>query len=280
MKTHLIFMIFVVVITVVYPQKKNQKALEPEMIKVEGGTFNMGSNEISDYAKPVHKVTLSNFLIGKYEVTQELWESVMGDNPSEFKGPKRPVEEVSWYDVVEFCNKLSAKEGLTPAYTIDETQKDPKNTSKYDILKWSVTCDFNTNGYRLPTEAEWEYAARGGNKSKGYTYSGSDKIDEVAWYYSNISVEETHEVGKKKPNELGLYDISGNVWEWCWDWYSIDYYSSSSQTNPMGANSGSNRVLRGGSWFNDADGFRVADRFRDNPGSTTYDIGFRLARTK
>jgi formylglycine-generating enzyme required for sulfatase activity len=280
MKTHLIFMIFVVVISVVYPQKKNQKAISPEMIKVEGGTFNMGSNENSDYAKPVHKVTLSDFLIGKYEVTQELWESVMGDNPSWFKGTKRPVEHVSWYDVIELCNKLSAKEGLTPAYKIDKTQKDPNNTSNHDNLKWLITCDFSSNGYRLPTEAEWEYAARGGNKSKGYTYSGSDDINEVAWYNDN-SVDETHEVGKKKPNELGLYDMSGNVKEWCWDWYSNEYYSSSVQTNPGGSNSGSDRVWRGGSCYSAASICRVANRFSNGvPVGWDTDAGFRLAKTK
>ena len=187
-----------------------------DMVYVEGGTFTMGatseqgSDAYSDES-PAHSVTVSDFYIGKYEVTQAQWRAVMGSNPSKFKGDNLPVEQVSWNDIQKFITKLNTMTGKT---------------------------------FRLPTEAEWEYAARGGNQSKGYKYSGSNTLDNVAWYYN--SGGKTHPVGQKQPNELGLYDMSGNVWEWCQDWYGS--YSSSSQTNPTGPSSGSYRVLRGGDW--------------------------------
>jgi formylglycine-generating enzyme required for sulfatase activity len=221
------------------------------MVLVDGGTFKR-----DDYS-----VTVSSFIIGKYEVTQREWQEVMGNNPSYFKGDNRPVEQVSWYDAVEYCNKLSKKEGLTPAYTINGDY---------------TTCNWSANGYRLPTEAEWEYAARGGNKSKGYTYSGSNTIGNVAWYDVN-SDDRTHDVGTKAPNELGIYDMTGNVWEWCWDWYAS--YSSSSQTNPKGANSGSYRVDRGGSWYYFDFGCRVATRLYNSPGYSYSILGLRVLRT-
>ena len=211
------------------------------MVFVEGGTFQMGSNDSEAHSdeKPVHSVTLNDYYIGETEVTQELWEAVMGSNPSVFKGSKKPVEMVSWNNCQEFIMKLNRLTG---------------------------------RDFRLPTEAEWEYAARGGNKSQGYKYSGSNTIDDVAWYDENSL--STHPVGTKAPNELGLYDMSGNVWEWCSDWYGD--YSSSSQTNPTGSSSGSGRVLRGGSWCRDAQCCRVA--FRDNNAlGLRFDYnGFRL----
>ena len=222
-----------------------------KMIKVEGGTFDMGAKDKNPNGvnydskadsdeKPVHSVTLSDYYIGETEVTQELWEEVMGSNPSKFKGSKKPVEMVSWNDCQEFIKKLNQLTG--------------KN-------------------FRLPTEAEWEYAARGGNKSQGYKYSGSDDIEDVAWYWDN-SLYETHPVGAKTPNELGLYDMSGNVWEWCSDWK--DYYSSSPQINPTGPTSGSYRVSRGGGWYGRAQGCRVADRSNGIPGNRYDYLGFRL----
>jgi len=232
------------------------------MVYVEGGTFAMGSNDGGSDEKPTHQVTISSFYIGKIEVTQELWESVMGKNPSNFKGDKRPVEKVSWYDAVEFCNKLSIKEGLRQAY--------------FGVGS-KIICDFNSNGYRLPTEAEWEYAARGGNKSESYKYSGSNSIVNVGWYIDN-SGSETHKVGTKLPNELGLYDMSGNVWEWCWDWYGE--YNSGSQTNPKGPNVGSIRVRRGSSWRFDAVFYYVTSRHFYSPDSKYNALGFRLTRTK
>jgi formylglycine-generating enzyme required for sulfatase activity len=234
------------------------------MVWVEGGTFTMGSNDGQRDEKPTHQVTLNGFFIGKTEVTQELWERVMGSNPAYFKGSRKPMEQVSWYDAVEFCNKLSEKEGLQKAYRGSGS---------------SIKCDFNANGYRLPTEAEWEYAARGGNKSKGYKFSGSNTIGNVAWYTVN-SGDSTHEAGTKSPNELGIYEMSGNVWEWCWDWYGGNYSASSSDTNPKGTNSGSLRVLRGGSCNNVAESCRVANRGSDSPDYGYYNNGFRLARSR
>ena len=213
------------------------------MVYVQGGTFQMGSNDSEAYSdeKPIHSVTLSDYYIGETEVTQELWEAVMGNNPSYFKGSNKPVERVSWDDCQEFIRKLNQKTG--------------KN-------------------FCLPTEAQWEYAARGGNKSRGYKYAGSNTIGDVAWYYDNSS-SSTHPVGTKLPNELGLYDMSGNVWEWCSDWDGD--YSTSSQTNPMGPSTGSDRVLRGGCWYNGAHYCRVAYRYSSNPDRRIFNSGFRLA---
>lgn len=230
------------------PVKNKTTAPEPqlpkiEMVYVSGGTFMMGADDNDAYSdeKPVHSVTLSSFQIGKYEVTQRLWKAVMGTNPSGFKGDNLPVENVSWEDAQEFIRKLNAITG--------------KN-------------------YRLPTEAEWEFAARGGNSSYGYKYSGSNNIDNVAWYYGN-SGSKTHPVGTKSPNELGIYDMAGNVWEWCQDRYGI--YNSGSQTNPHGPSSGSYRLIRGGSWLNDAWYCRVASRNYYPPGYRNNPLGLRLA---
>ena len=217
------------------------------MIAVKGGAFNMGatseqgSDAYSD-EEPVHSVTLSDYYIGETEVTQELWEAVMGTNPSDFSGnPQRPVETVSWSDCKGFITNLNNLTG--------------KN-------------------FRLPTEAEWEYAARGGNESQGYKYSGSNTIGNVAWYYGN-SASATHNVKTKSPNELGIYDMSGNVYEWCEDWYGN--YSSVSQTNPTGPSTGSYRVLRGGSWLNYARRCRVSFRYYCYPDGRFNSSGFRLA---
>jgi len=255
------------------------------MVYVEGGSFNMGSNDGDGDEKPVHKVTVSSFYIGKYEVTQKEWREVMGSSPSYFKGDDKPVEQVSWYDVIEYCNQRSLKEGLTSCYTIDKSRKDPNNTNEYDDLKWSVSVNWQANGYRLPTEAEWEYAARGGIKSKGFKYSGSDDISSVAWYYDNSYAKGdkhsdygTHKAGTKAANELGIHDMSGNVWEWCWDWYDSGYYAKSQSSDPIGAGSGSSRVLRGGSW-DDNDYFcRMSFRDVKSPGHSHYYIGFRVSR--
>jgi len=240
-----------------------QEAIDkPEMVPVEGGTFRMGSTGGYDDEEPVQSVTVSSFYLSKYEVTQGLWKEVMGDNPSDTGygiGNSSPVNNVSWYDAVRFCNKLSERDGLDPAYRISGTD---------------VRCDWSKNGYRLPTEAEWEYAARGGNKSRGYTYAGSNSIGDVAWYHTN-SGGNTHPVGRKRANELGLYDMSGNVWEWCWDWYGE--YGIDSQRDPRGASSGQRRVNRGGSWRS-ASSCRTAYRNYDDP-SLRYCLGFRLARS-
>ena len=213
------------------------------MVYVAGGTFQMGSNDGESDERPVHSVTLSDYYIGQTEVTQELWQAVMGSNPSYsgFVGAKNPVNNVSWNDCQEFISKLNRLTG---------------------------------GRFRLPTEAEWEYAARGGNKSRGYKYSGSDYLGSVAWYEDN-SGRDVHPVSSKSANELGLYDMSGNVEEWCSDWYVS--YLSSPQTNPTGAPSGSDRVLRGGSYISEKSECRSAVRFSFFPTFRCYSYGFRLA---
>jgi len=234
------------------------------MVLVEGGTFQMGSTNGDSDERPVHTLTVKTFYMGKYEVTQKEWKEVMGNNPSEFKGDNLPVERVSWYDAIEYCNKRSQREGLTPVY------RGSKN---------KIICDWSADGYRLPTEAEWEFAAKGG--IKGYLtteYSGSKNVGTVAWYDIN-SGSKTHPVGTKEPNALGLYDMSGNVWEWCWDLYGN--YQSGNQTDPRGASSGANHVVRGGSWDSTARSVRSASRNYNDPSDRRNGfggIGFRLVR--
>ena len=229
--------------------KQILQQLVDNMVKVEGGTFLMGAQSTDSSApnydeeaydedsSPVHQVTISDFSIGKYEVTQEEWEVVMGNNPSEFKGAKNPVERVSWNDVQEFIKRINKMTGIQ---------------------------------FRLPTEAEWEYAARGGNKSKGYKYSGGNIFD-VAWAETNS----THTVGTKRPNELGIYDMSGNVSEWCSDWFGK--YQSSTQTNPVGPSSGTKRVMRGGDYQEWLSFFcSVSYRYSEVPNKSSRGSGFRL----
>ncbi len=221
------------------------KGISFNMIRVGGGTFMMGATEeqgsdADSDEKPIHQVTLSSYYIGQTEVTQALWTAVMGSNPSRFKGNHNPVELVSWDDCQDFVRKLNELTGKI---------------------------------FRLPTEAEWEYACRGGNKSRGYKYSGSNTIGDVAWYTSN-SLSETHPVATKSPNELGIYDMSGNVWEWCQDRYGS--YNSNAQTNPTGTSSGSYRVNRGGSWSYNAKFCRSSYRRDYSPGYRDDNLGLRL----
>ena len=217
-----------------------------KMIEVEGGTFIMGAtaeqgDDAEDRERPAHSVTVSSFYIGQTEVTQSLWEAVMGSNPSHFKGDSLPVEQVSWDDCQAFISKLNQLTGRT---------------------------------FRLPTEAEWEYAARGGSRSRGYKYSGSNYVRHVAWFNDNSGTKE-QAVGTRDPNELGLYDMSGNVWEWCQDWYGA--YSSSAQTDPTGPTDGECRVRRGGSWDDLAKCCRVSRRGNYMPFYSGYLLGLRLA---
>ncbi|MBD5298338.1 MAG: formylglycine-generating enzyme family protein [Bacteroides sp.] len=207
-----------------------------DMVEVEGGNYLMGDDNSTDSdEKPAHKETIATFQIGQTEVTQELWQAVMGTNPSKFKGEDNlPVEQVSWTDCNNFINKLNELTG--------------KN-------------------FRLPSEAEWEYAAGGGTKSQGYTYSGSNAIEDVAWYRENSS-SKSHPVAQKKANELGIYDMTGNVWEWTSDNYSEDYSCDRMS---------SDRIYRGGSWHNAAISSRVANRDNDSDNTTSYNLGLRLA---
>lgn len=225
------------------------------MVKVKGGTFKMGSNDsdADSDEQPIHRVKLDDYYIGEMEVTQELWETVMGYNPSFNKRSDRPVEMVSWDGCQSFIKRLNELTGLE---------------------------------FRLPTEAEWEYAARGGNKSQGYKYAGSNTIDEVAWYNDNAHDVPSYypsfghqPIGTKLANELGLYHMSGNVSEWCSDWYGEDYYSSSPSVNPTGPTSGLSRVVRGGSWLSAAQCCRVAYRYGDTPDYRYHNLGFRLVCT-
>jgi formylglycine-generating enzyme required for sulfatase activity len=218
------------------------------MVAVQGGTFTMGAtseqgSDAGSRERPAHRVTLSNYYIGQTEVTQALWQAVMGRNPSKWKGSNLPVEQVSWNDCQQFITKLNQLTGRT---------------------------------FRLPTEAEWEYAARGGNKSRGYKYAGSNDIGSVAWYNGN-SGEKTHPVGQKQANELGIYDMSGNVYEWCQDWYDNEYYSKSPSNNPCNNISASQRVYRGGCWERDAWYCRVAFRSCCVPDDSDNGLGLRLA---
>jgi formylglycine-generating enzyme required for sulfatase activity len=254
-----------------------------DLVLVKGGTF---LNTKSNYFGKA--VTVADFYIGKYDVTQKEWREVMGNNPSRFRADNLPVEMVSWYDSIDYCNRRSLKEGLRPYYNINKARQDPDNQpdpefGQLDQVKWTVTINKGANGYRLPTEIEWEYAAGGGQASRSYTYSGSDNVNEVAWYWRNAGdkplagawnwplIEQNHDrtqpVGAKKPNELGLYDMSGNVRQWCWDWQG-------------GAKAGFRRVWKGGGWIGAE--FCCASAYRGGLAANGRgpDQGFRVSRNK
>jgi len=275
------------------PEDMPAPVMSEGYVPVESGTFRMGSENGPDNGKPVHDVTVSTLCIAKYEVTvAEFREFVKSTgyttsaekfggawiyltknltvkkdaswrNPYLTQGDTHPVVCVSWFDAVEYCNWLSTKEGFEQCYTIQKN---------------NITCDFTKNGYRLPTEAEWEYAARGGGRSKGFTYSGSNDRTESGWY-DRTSGGKTHPVGEKKPNELGIYDMSGNVYEWCWDRYDRAYYAKSPKDNPTGPSSGNKRIVRGGSWHSDR-GYMESVRRNGRISSGSYNyLGFRPVRT-
>lgn len=253
---------------------------DTNFVLVEGGLF---VNTNSEYYE--QKILLTDFYISKYEVTQKEWKEVMGTNPSGFLGENLPVEMISWYDSIEYCNKRSEKEGLIPYYNIDKVNLDQSNLCEYDDVRWTITVNPTANGYRLPTEVEWEYAASGGQSSKNYMYSGGDKGDDVAWYWRNAgdsyltgdwywpniesNKNKTNIIGLKKPNELGIYDMSGNVREWCFDWYedaNIDV--------------GIFRVWKGGGWIGDIVSCESTYKGKFEANGKGADQGLRVCRNK
>ena len=248
--------------------------VDSDLIKIQGGTFKMGSKDSDGLAdvdeQKEHTVNLNTFEISKFEVTVWEWKQFIKDN--KMKMPVKPtwgwqdnypINGVTWNEAIAYCNWLSKKEKLQPVYT----KKGP-----------NFICNFKANGYRLPTEAEWEFAAKGGASSKSFKYSGSNNLDDVAWH-KNKSKGTPHTIGTKLPNELGLYDMSGNVWEWCWDWYNKDFYKQEKGENPRGPEMGDRRSVRGGSWDSQPNYVRPANRISTEPNKTHEFYGFRVART-
>ncbi len=235
--------VFVLLLFITY--NTNGQSFQP--VFVEGGNFLMGANSDEKSEGPIHEVYINSFYIGKYEVTQKEWETITGNNPAIFKGDSLPIHNVNFFDIQNFIALLNQKTGLN---------------------------------YRLPTEAEWEYAARGGKYSKGFIYSGSNNLNDVGWSHIN-SNKIIHKIGTKLPNDLGIYDMSGNVFEWCNDWYSQHYYSDSPKDNPKGAEKGYSKVLRGGAWYLSFPSFcRVVFRDSAQPELKNECIGFRLVLEK
>ncbi|MDY0218365.1 MAG: formylglycine-generating enzyme family protein [Candidatus Cloacimonas acidaminovorans] len=243
-------------------------------ITVEGGTFNNGTSD----------VTISTFYLDKYEITQGEYQAVMGTNPADEYGVGNayPVYYVTWFNAIEYCNTRSMQENLTPCYSYKVGEIDYGTNPGNWPSDWNtpdnqhnVNCSWTANGYRLPTEMEWMFAARGGNLTNNYTYSGSNDIDNVAWYTDN-SGSTTHPVGGKQANELQIFDMSGNVWEWCWDFYGD--YPSEPQTNPTGPTSGYTRVCCGGSWNFNASNCTVSSRDNNSTIGAFPNVGFRVCR--
>jgi formylglycine-generating enzyme required for sulfatase activity len=234
------------------------------MVLIPAGRFTMGNDSQQD-ASPPHEVAISSFYMDRFEVTQECYERIMGKNPARRKGKRNPVERVPWTDALKFCNLRSAEEGLTPCYKLE-----------------SWTCDFAADGYRLPTEAEWEYACRAGSEGDYYFQGGIDQLDNHAWFRDNAR-RKPHPVGQKEPNAFGLYDMAGNVREWCNDWYAVDAYSAGLAVDPHGPTAGEKAVLRGGAFSSSAQSCTSWTRYCDEPGFTdacvaSDDYGFRCVK--
>lgn len=238
-----------------------------DMASIPAGQYTMGVNEGPIDAKPAHQIKVDGFFMDQHEITQEVYEKVTGKNPSRRKNPQNPVEQVTWSAAVRFCNARSTQEGLTPCY---------------DTNTWK--CDFSASGYRLPTEAEWECACRAGSSTRFYFGESAEELKSYAWFEGN-SQSKPHPVGQRKPNAWGLYDMSGNVWEWCNDFYGAKYYRDSAGDNPRGPQLGEKRVLRGGAWSSSAGNSASWIRNCDEAGLTdvclTMDSnGFRCVRRK
>ncbi len=232
-----------------------ETAAGAEMARIPGGWFEMGSAAERELDEPLHRVYVGPFYIDKYEVTQAEYERVTGTNPSRWKGANNPVEQIRWANAAEYCNARSRLEGLQPAY-------DPQT--------WE--CDFHADGYRLPTEAEWEYAARAGSTTEYFFGDGPVRLKDYAWFKENCT-RRPRPVGSREPNPWGLYDVYGNVWEWCNDFYAEDYYQQSPQRDPRGPAEGENRVVRGGCWNSRPDECRSAYRNYEDPGYTDTCFG-------
>lgn len=253
-----------------------------EYTLVEGGTFMMGTADNADYSEPdefpTHQVTISPFIICKHEVTQAEFNRVMNYNPSCFaNGDDYPVERVNWYNAIEYCNRLSIRRGLQPCYTYTGHSTNPNfwphNWNTY--FHNNIVCNWNATGFRLPTEAEWEFAAKGGNFDEGYTYSGSNDLSDVAWYWSN-SDSQTHPILTKLPNQLGIFNMTGNIQEWCWDWYGS--YTGTSQDNPRGPDTGLFKVRKGGAWDGNYTFQRITNRTYTYIMYGYEGMGFRVVR--
>lgn len=296
-------------LSLILPISLSSQSPQVQMVYVEGGTFEMGCksgrddiNGLSCFSSesPLHMVTLSDYSIGKYEVSQREWEQVMGNNPSNFNscGKECPVEQVNWYAIIIFCNELSILHGYEPCYYTDPSYTTvirasggnyPEGGTDGAGRGMDVSWKLESNGYRLPTEAEWEYAARGGSASQGYQFSGSNTLEDVGWFIDN-SHHRTQSKGMKDANELGIHDMSGNVWEWCWTDFTFAYHSDT-QFNPLVSDSDAAwtydhtsdaccPTVRGGSWANIQGICRSS--FRNLgfiPGYRNFNFGFRLSRT-
>jgi formylglycine-generating enzyme required for sulfatase activity len=261
-KVMAIFLLFAA-LTAIWAAPNSASGMAVEMIPVEGGSFIMGIDSDDEWCmdSPSHEVFVAPFHISAHEVTQKEWQDVMGFNPSLHPGNYFPVENVSWGEAIEYCNRRSQMEGLNPAYS-------------FSFAESRIICDWRSNGYRLPTEAEWEYAAKGGNKDKDYLFSGSNNIKIVAWTREN-AYGETHEVGTRLPNQLGIYDLTGNVWEWCWDDYL--WYRDQTEYNPRDETRHFSGNFRGGSFTNTPE--ESLNTFRGYGPHKKFNIGFRVVRS-
>lgn len=258
------------------------------MVMVPGGAFTMGCTaeqepDCQNDEYPPHAVTVDDFFLSRFEVTQSDWAALVPEYTPLYNrgaGPDYPAYRISWYDAATYCNRLSLSEGKTPAYYFDEDFTMVFDSLVGDQLTYvDIYWDTDADGYRLPTEAEWEYAGRGGQSGQETVYSGSNDLDAIAWHSGNSSVS-SQPVGGRAPNELGLYDMTGNIYEWCWDWYDSNYYETGGSDNPAGPASSTLRTIRGGSWNTTADGSRVANRLNFLPGARRTTFAFRVARSK
>lgn len=255
-----------------------EKNIIIEMISCSAGSFMMGGvekdSDVNDDETSRHRVTLDGFMIGKYPVTQDQYLDVMGDYPSKIDGAgKKPATGVSWYDAIEFCNRLSRNKKLTPYYRVIKSRNDPFNSDEQDFYRWIVTINPGANGYRLPTEAEWEYACRAGTEM--IYYWGNSPDSDYAWSLGN-SGKIIQPVGTRKPNAWNIFDMAGNAWQWCWDRYGEHYDTRFSGKNPAGPKKGYGRVLRGGSAINLTELCRSSNRSKSGANTRSLDVGFRV----